>query len=219
MCVSPSFSLNRLSRWRDRMWDLCSWLFSWILIKLLSQSNMCSNGGNSESPQHRKKNGKSILFLFLDLHGFLWKLSGWNTAYYRTKVSDLTLNHQCKSPLPDQHNQSEPSWVSEKCQSSSCIRCWQPTSPMQCILGSAPPRHRRSACSYLVRYIQTQAKTVNNGGEQTTTTEPKNAPPLPMSMRRNKKTYEEKQCKKKELDHVRIIFGASFQRWRELRDL
>ena len=43
-------------------------------------------------------------------------------------------------------------------------------------------------------------------GEQTTTTEPKNAPPFPMSKRRNKKTDEEKQCTQKELDRAREKF-------------
>ena len=39
----------------------------------------------------------------------------------------------CKNPpLPDQHNQSEPKGVSEKCQSLSCIPCWQPPSLPQC---------------------------------------------------------------------------------------
>ena len=60
---------------------------------------------------------------------------------------------------------------------------------------SAPPPHRSSVCSYLVRYVQ--AQTVNNGGEQTTTTEPKLALASPTSTRRNKKTDKEKQCKKK----------------------
>ena len=75
-------------------------------------------------------------------------------------------NFICKNPqLPDQHNQSEPRGVSDKCQSISCICSWQPHCPTQRVLGSAPPPHRRSACSYLVRYIQ--AQTVNNGREQT----------------------------------------------------
>ena len=67
-------------------------------------------------------------------------------------------------------------------------------------LGSAPPPHRHSACSYLVRYVQTQTK--NIGGEQTTTTTvaQKQAPLLPMSKSSNKKTDEEKQCENKELD-------------------
>ena len=69
------------------------------------------------------------------------------------------------------------------------------------LLGSAPPPHMPSACSYLVRYFQTQ--TVNNGREQTTTTELKNAPPLPMSKRRNKKTDKENLCENKELDRAR----------------
>ena len=64
----------------------------------------------------------------------------------------------------------------------------------------------------LFRYVQ--AQTVNNGGEQTTTTEQKNAPTLPTSKRKNK-TNVEKQCKKKELDQARektwINIGASFQ--------
>ena len=86
------------------------------------------------------------------------------------------------------------------------------------VAGSPIPSHRCSVCSYLVRYFQ--AQTLNNGREQTTTTEPKNAPPLPMSKRRNKKTDKEKQCKNKEMDRARertrIDIGASFQRWREL---
>ena len=44
-----------------------------------------------------------------------------------------------------------------------------------------------------------------------------------MSKRRIKKTEEEKQCKKKELDRAREKTRAnirvSFQRWKELRDL
>ena len=55
--------------------------------------------------------------------------------------------------------------------------------------------------SYLVGYFQ--AQTVNNGGEWKITTELKNAPPVPTSKRRNKKTDEEKQCKNKELDGAR----------------
>ena len=68
---------------------------------------------------------------------------------------------------------------------------------MQRVMGSAPPLHRRSACSYLLRCFQ--AQTVNNGRKQTTTTESKDAPPLPTSKRRNKQTDEEKQYKKKEM--------------------
>ena len=53
--------------------------------------------------------------------------------------------------------------------------------------------------------------------------EPNNAPPLPTSDRRNKKTAGEKQSKNKEPDQAsgktKINIGASFQRWRELRDL
>ena len=78
------------------------------------------------------------------------------------------------------------------------------------------PPHRCSACSYLVRYAQ--AQTVNNGREQTTTTEQKNAPPLPTSKRRNKKP-----CKKKELkgdrEKTRINIGGSFSKVEELQDL
>ena len=123
----------------------------------------------------------------------------------------------CKNPtLPDQHNQSKPKGVSEKCISVLCICCWQPASLTQYLLRSAPPPRRRR-----YRYIQAQAQTVNDGGEQTTT-KPKNAPPLPTSKRRNKKTDEEKQCKNKELDHARektrINIEASFQRWRVLQD-
>ena len=124
-------------------------------------------------------------------------------------------------PLPAKYNQSEPRRVSEKCHSLGCIRCWQPLSLMQHVLGSAPPPHRCSVCSHLVRYVQPQ--TVNNGREQTTTTVLKNAPPLPTSKRRNKKTDKEKQYKKKELDRARektrINIGVSFQRWRKLWDL
>ena len=74
---------------------------------------------------------------------------------------------------------------------------------------------RRSACSYLVRYVHVQ--TVNNGGEQTTTTtEMKNAPPLPTSKRINKTADKEKQFKNKESDRARektgINIGASFQK-------
>ena len=103
----------------------------------------------------------------------------------------------CKNPsLLAEYNQSEQSRVSEKCQ-----------------LGSAPPPRRCSACSYLVRYFQAQS--VNNGVEQTTITELKNAPPLPTSKRRNKKSDEVKQCKKKELragEKTRINIRESFQR-------
>ena len=77
--------------------------------------------------------------------------------------------------------------------------------------GSSPPSHsmywavhappcRWRTCSYLIRYVQ--AQTVNNDGEQTTT-EPKNAPPLSTSNRRNKKSDNKKQCKNKELDRAR----------------
>ncbi|XP_030281704.1 uncharacterized protein LOC115586642 isoform X3 [Sparus aurata] len=53
---------------------------------------------------------------------------------------------------------------------------------------------------------------------------PRLAPPLPTSKRRRKrKSIEEKQCKKKELDRARnktrINIGASFRRWRELQIL
>ncbi|KAM8772221.1 uncharacterized protein AB9X84_008226 isoform 2-T2 [Acanthopagrus schlegelii] len=52
---------------------------------------------------------------------------------------------------------------------------------------------------------------------------PRLAPPLPVSKRRKKKSFEEKQCKKKELDRARnktrINIGASFRRWRELQIL
>ncbi|XP_036969071.1 uncharacterized protein LOC119027742 isoform X1 [Acanthopagrus latus] len=52
---------------------------------------------------------------------------------------------------------------------------------------------------------------------------PRLAPPLPISKRRKKKSFEEKQCKKKELDRARnktrINIGASFRRWRELQIL
>ena len=136
-------------------------------------------------------------------------------------ATDIGRNLICKNPpLPDQYIQSEQREVSEKCQSLSRIRCWQPPSHEQRILGSAPPLYRRSVCSYLVRYFQ--AQTVNSSGDQTTTTETKNAPPLPALKRRNKKTDKEKQCKKKELncarEKTRINMGVSFQRWRELRD-
>ena len=90
--------------------------------------------------------------------------------------------------------------MSEKCQSFSCICCWQPPSLTQHLLSSVPSPCTCSACFYLVRYVQAQAQTVNNSREQTTKTEPKNAPPLQTSKRRNKNTDEEKQCKKKELD-------------------
>ena len=103
-------------------------------------------------------------------------------------------------PLPAKYNQSEAGGVSEKCQSLSCIRCWKPRQAM--LLGRAPPPRRCSVCSHLVRNVQ--AQTVNNGGEQTTTTtQLENAPPLPTSKRRNKKTDEENQCKNKELDRAR----------------
>ena len=103
----------------------------------------------------------------------------------------------CKNPLlPAQYHQSEPRRVSEKCQSFLCICCWQPPSLMQWLLDSAPPLQRHSPCSYLLRYFH--AQTVNNGREQTTTTELNNAPQLPMSKRRNKNIVKEKLCKNKE---------------------
>ena len=121
----------------------------------------------------------------------------------------------CKNPpLPAQYNQSEPRGVSEKCQSFSCIHCWQPPSLTQCALGSAPPPHRCSACSYLVRYFQAQTLQSHKM--------PHHCRDMP-SKRRNKKTDEEKQCKEEELDQARektrINIRASFQRWRELQDL
>ena len=94
-----------------------------------------------------------------------------------------------------------------------------PPSLKQCVLGSAPPLCRCSACCHLVRYFQ--AQTVNNGGEQTTTTEQKHAPPLPASKRRNRKTDKEKQSKNTELNRARektrINNEALFQRWRSCR--
>ena len=93
--------------------------------------------------------------------------------------------------------------------------------PLPHALGIAPPPRMRSACSYLVKYFH--AQTVNSGGEQTATTEPKIAPPSPSSKTRNKKTDKEKKCKNKELDQARekkrINIWASFQRWRKLHDL
>ena len=64
--------------------------------------------------------------------------------------------------------------------------------------GQCPSLRRRSDCSHLLRYAQVQVhpQTVNNGRERRKTTEPKNAPPLPTSKRRHKKTDEEKQCKR-----------------------
>ena len=122
----------------------------------------------------------------------------------------------CKNPsLLAKYNQSEPIRVSENCHSGG------PPSLMQRILGSAPPQRRCSVCSDLVRHFHAQI--VNNGGEQTTTTELKNAPPLPASKSRHKKTDKEKQCKNKELDRAtekrRINIRGSFQRCRELQDL
>ena len=67
----------------------------------------------------------------------LLKLSLW---------SDSRIRHRLTEKIT---NQSEPREVSEKCQSCSCIRCWQSPSLAQSILGSAPPPCR--ACSHLVR--------------------------------------------------------------------
>ena len=88
--------------------------------------------------------------------------------------------------------------------------------PASCTYRAVPLR--RAGEVPALTWSDTFMPTVNNGREQTTTTEPKNAPPLPMSKRSNKKTEQEKQCKSKELDRVkektRIHFRASFQRWR-----
>ena len=115
--------------------------------------------------------------------------------------------------LLSQHNQSVPRGVSEKCQSFSCVLlCWQTPSLTQRVPGSAPPPCRCSVCSHLVRYVQ--AQTVNNGGEQTTTTELKHA----HVKEKNMKTDQEKQFKNKELDRAgektRINIRTSFPRWR-----
>ena len=109
----------------------------------------------------------------------------------------------CKNPLlPDQHNQSEPRGVSEKCQSFSCT-------PL-------PPAGAVPALTWSDK-LKLKLLTMAEWQEQ------KNAPPLPKSKRRNKKTEEEKECKNKELDRTRektrINIRASFQRWRELQDL
>ena len=100
----------------------------------------------------------------------------------------------------DQNNQSEPRGVSEKC---LIILVHILLAARQCLL--------------LTGQI-VKAQTVNGGREQTVTTEPKNAPPLPMSKRKNKKSDEGKQCRKKEVDgarqKARINIQVSFQRWR-----
>ena len=86
--------------------------------------------------------------------------------------------------------------------------------PSSCRVDWVVPLPHAGAVSAL-NWSYTSMPTVNYGWEQRTTTEPKNAPPLPMSKRRNKKTDEEEQCKKKKLDRARektrINAGASFQ--------
>ena len=64
------------------------------------------------------------------------------------------------------------------------------------------PSPARAQCLLSPGQILSVSQTVKNGGEQTTT-ELKNAPLLPTSKRGNKKTDEEKQCKKKQLDRVK----------------
>ena len=98
-------------------------------------------------------------------------------------------------PLPVKYNQSEQRRVSEK--------------------GQSPTQ---------VQYLLFPDQICSNPNcKQWQRTETKNAPPLPMSKRRNKKTDEEKQCQKKQLDRAkkktRINIGALNQRWRELLDL
>ena len=98
----------------------------------------------------------------------------------------------CKNPpLQDQHNQSEPRGVSEKCQSFSSML--------------AVPLPPTGAVSALTWSDKLKLKL-------------KHAPLLPTSKRRLKKTEEEKQCKNKELDRARektrINIRGSFQRWR-----
>ena len=79
------------------------------------------------------------------------------------------------------------SWVNTTNQSQGSV--WEVSIILAYTAGSAPPPHRCSAGSYLVRYVH--AQTVNNGGEQTRTTETKNAPLL------KKMTDEESSVKRK----------------------
>ena len=53
------------------------------------------------------------------------------------------------------------------------------------LLGSGPPKRRRSAGSLPGQIVQAQDQTVNCDGEAT---EEKNVPPWPTSKRRNKRT-------------------------------
>ena len=127
----------------------------------------------------------------------------WFARIYR---SQLSTTNQSQGECPRSVNHSC-AYTADKPPGTACT-------------GQCPSPTQAQCCPYLVRYLH--AQTANNGGEQSTTTELKNAPPLTLSKRRNKNTYNIKQCKKKELDQAREItrihIGASFQSWRELQD-
>ena len=67
--------------------------------------------------------------------------------------------------------------------------CSPPPSPSAAGQCSSPTQVQ---CLFLPgQVVQAQAQTVNNGGEQTATTELKNAQTLPVSKRRDRKTDKE----------------------------
>ena len=88
--------------------------------------------------------------------------------------------------------------------------------------GRAPPPRSARALTWSDG-IKLKLQTMAEGQQGGKIPIPRLAPPLPISKRRKKKSFEEKQCKKKELDRARnktrINIGASFRRWRELQIL
>ena len=118
----------------------------------------------------------------------------------------------CKNPpLPVEYNQSEPRRVSEKCQSLSYMllaapfphaaRTLQRSSPTQCLLLPG----QILSCTNRLQWRRIDN---NNRKAEICTT-------FAHVKENNKKTGEEKQCKKKELDRARektrIKIGSHFR--------
>ena len=150
----------------------------------------------------------TIFVIFAKIVVMIWQ---WNKIQINCEIIYFLWVHPvaimvCKTlPLPNKQRQWEPRGVCENK-----------------LLAVPLPRAARSLT--WSDWFKLKLRAMAEGQQGGKIPIPRLAPPLPTSKRRRKrKSFEEKQCKKKELDRARnktrINIGASFRRWRELQIL